>query len=341
MAINSGIVNFGQQASPLVRGLESVAQGAQAIQQGRQRQQQQEMMQNQQNAYRFASQAFLDSSDPEATSSLLMQSIDADPKTAFTIIESMRKGGDVGAAEAEFNRLTSGLSDEDKKGAVRIKLGLDPRAVGSSALTTATTGQTDVVAESQANIAGAKEEAKAVGKAKGEAKSAPLIAKTKASIASAIQSEKDAAKGRGEKESELRLAKAALPSLIGVVDSLKTLAPVATSTYSGKAFDLLAKETGFGATKGAEARAKFVAIIDNQVLPLLKQTFGAAFTATEGESLKKTMGDPDGSPGEKIAQLDSFIENKIREIEVKERELGKSGEASTFTSKSGITFTVE
>lgn len=60
------------------------------------------------------------------------------------------------AGEREFASMTSGLSKEDREKARRIQLGLDPRAVGSAAITTATTGLTDTVAGSEATIAGAK-----------------------------------------------------------------------------------------------------------------------------------------------------------------------------------------
>lgn len=338
MAIDQNIVAFGQQPSPLIRGLDAVAKGAEAIRTGVARS-------NRQASARALANAFSDESDDEMTTKYLMEAIERDPEYAFVQIQSMQKGSDTGAAEAWFNRQTAGLSDEEKKNAVMINLGLMPRAVGSAAQTIAQTGGTQEVAQSEAAIEKQKAEAKETGKAAGRAKSAPLIAKTESRIQAAIQQEKDSAKSKGVAESELRSAKAALPSLKVVVDDLKKLAPIATSTYSGRAFDTIAREIGFGATKGAEARAKFIAIIDNQVLPLLKQTFGAAFTVQEGENLKKTMGDPNASAEEKIAQLDAFIDNKVREIEVKERELGvenkNDSSAETFTSPSGITYTVE
>lgn len=133
---------------------------------------------------------------------------------------------------------------------------------------------------------------------------------------------KEEAKSKGEKLSALNQAKAALPGLQDVVSSLRSLAPIATSTFTGKAFDIVAKEAGFGATEGATARARFISIIDNEMLPLLKQTFGAAFTVEEGKALKATLGDPDAAPEAKMAQLDSFIESKLRQIETQEREVG-------------------
>lgn len=338
MATLPQIVQFAQQPSPLVRGLGAVAQGAQAIGDARRRQ-------AQKTAYEKASLAFLDTTDDDTTDKLLREAIDADPKTAYSLISSITTGSNIGAAEAAFNRQIAGLSPEDQKRAVEIKLGLRPRAVGSASQTIAESDRTSMVADSQAEIEGRKSESREEGKARGRASVAPLIAKTESSIQAAIQQEKASAKSKGEAESELKTAKAALPSLKVVVEDLKKLAPVATNTYSGRAFDAVAREVGFGATEGAEARAKFIAIIDNQVLPLLKQTFGAAFTVQEGENLKRTMGDPNASPEEKIAQLNAFIDNKVREIEVKERELGVANEeepaAKTFTSPSGITFTVE
>lgn len=165
-------------------------------------------------------------------------------------------------------------------------------------------------------------EAKATGKALGESKSAPLIAKTKAAIETAVKLAQADATSRGETLTDLARSQAALPGLRDVVGKLKELAPIVTSTIAGKLFDVAVKEFGFGSTTGANARAKFISIIDNQVLPLLKATFGAAFTVKEGESLKATLGDPDASPTQKIEQINSFIEGKVREIQGKQRELG-------------------
>lgn len=67
-------------------------------------------------------------------------------------------------------------------------------------------------------------------------------------------------------------------------------------------------------TEGAIARAQYTATIDNYILPLLKQTFGAAFTAVEGERLRATLGNEDLSPQEKQAALNAFISAAEREI---------------------------
>ena len=151
-----------------------------------------------------------------------------------------------------------------------------------------------------------------------------IIAASKSAIASAVELAKESAGLKGETLTDLQIARASLPAVLDVVSQLKELAPVATSTLGGKVFDTASKELGFGATEGSTARAKFSSIVNNQILPLLKQTFGGAFTEAESDSLKATLGDVDASPSEKIAQLNAFIDGKIREIQTKERQLGQS-----------------
>lgn len=177
---------------------------------------------------------------------------------------------------------------------------------------------TSQVAQSQAEISGAKEERKLESQLR-----------FKPEITKAVKLAEKAAAERGETLTALNRSKAALPGLTKAVGQLRELAQIGTSTIGGKIFDTAVKQTGFGSTKGATARAKFIAIVNNQVLPLLKETFGAAFTATEGEALKATMGDPDASPEEKMVQLDAFIEQKQRDIETRETQLNQ-GQQTTI-----------
>lgn len=222
-----------------------------------------------------------------------------------------------------FKELTEGMSPEDYEKARRIKAGLDPRATGSGALTIAEMGATDDVAASEAVISGAKSGASERAKLEQQQIYLPKI---KAAV---VEAER-VATSQGEALSDLKRAQVAMPGLREAVSNLRALASVATHTTIGRVFDITAKELGFGTTEGATARAKFIAIVDNQVLPLLKQTFGAAFTVKEGEQLKATMGDPNASPEEKMAQLDAFIEQKVRDLEAKEVQAGvvNSGELS-------------
>ena len=112
-----------------------------------------------------------------------------------------------------------------------------------------------------------------------------------------------------------------MPGLRAVVSELGELAKKATYTMTGQLFDNIMRETGQMPSKGAQARTKYMAMVDNQVLPLLRDTFGAAFTVQEGESLRATLGAPDKSPVEKQAVLEAFIEQKARDLEAMQRRL--------------------
>lgn len=125
-----------------------------------------------------------------------------------------------------------------------------------------------------------------------------------------------------EKTASYRSQKAKLPQLQKTVGKLRDLAEVATYTMAGRLTDTALKELGFGSTKGADARKQYISIVDNQILPLLRDTFGAAFTAKEGESLRATLGDPDATPDEKQLVLDSFINQKVSNLEALGSELG-------------------
>lgn len=129
------------------------------------------------------------------------------------------------------------------------------------------------------------------------------------------------AKALASEKTELADMEAGLPSLKEVTAKLSRLGKIATFTKAGQAVDAVARQTG-AATKGAVARADYIATVANEILPLLRQTFGAAFTAAEGESLKATLGDPNSSPAEKDAQLKAFIESKERQIRSKRRRVG-------------------
>lgn len=106
-----------------------------------------------------------------------------------------------------------------------------------------------------------------------------------------------------------------LPGLQKVVTDLESLADQATYTQTGQAYNTARKELGMDPTAAAVARAEYIAMVDNQVLPMLRDTFGAQFTVVEGQTLRATLGDPNKTPAEKKAVLRSFINQKIRDIE--------------------------
>lgn len=123
-----------------------------------------------------------------------------------------------------------------------------------------------------------------------------------------------------------------LPGLRTVIDTLSSLADTATYTQSGQAMDAVKRELGLPVGQGAIDRASYIAIVDNQVLPLLRDTFGAAFTQKEGESLRATLGDPNKSPAEKKAILNAFIAQKERDIAgMTSRAAGSGGGTGGYT----------
>lgn len=127
----------------------------------------------------------------------------------------------------------------------------------------------------------------------------------------------------GAASAELADRQAALPRLEKVAAELSALGKKATYTKAGQAWNAVKRQTGMDVGEGAVARTEYLSKIDNEVLPLLRQTFGAQFTQKEGESLKVTLGDPDKSPEEKNAVLKSFIESKKAQIGTGQRRTGQ------------------
>lgn len=182
--------------------------------------------------------------------------------------------------------------------AAAIEARLIPPAVGSAAQTIAADDEkTEQVATSQAKVRAAIKEAEVVGIA------------------------------RGESVTDLVRAEAALPGLTEVVGKLKVLSEDATFTLAGKGFNEVAKQFGLSTT-GGTSRASMVSIVDNQILPLLRPIFGAAFTAAEGEKLRNALMDPDSTPESRKAQLDAFLEQMKRNIEAKKLELASRDKPS-------------
>jgi len=109
-----------------------------------------------------------------------------------------------------------------------------------------------------------------------------------------------------------------------VVSELEGLADQATYTIAGRALDEGRTQLGMPPREAAVARTKYIAMVDNQVLPMLRDTFGAAFTVEEGKSLRATLGDPNKTAEERKAILRAFIEQKRRNIEAAGIESGQS-----------------
>ena len=128
-------------------------------------------------------------------------------------------------------------------------------------------------------------------------------------------------KRRGENEVLYRSMVSRMPQLNDMAERLSKLGQVATYTMTGRAFNAAAREAGFDLDDAAQARQAYISMVDNEILPLLRDTFGAQFTQKEGETLRATLGDPNLSPPEKDARIRAFITNKVNTIESLRREM--------------------
>lgn len=144
----------------------------------------------------------------------------------------------------------------------------------------------------------------------------------KPQIANQVAAQTEIGKGQGEATAALNSQTAQFPQLVAVADKLSKLGKTATYTGVGQASNFLQRQAGLSMGQGATDRAAYIATVDNEVLPLLRQTFGAAFTQKEGESLKVTLGDPDKSPEEKDAVLKAFIQQKAATLQSLARQTG-------------------
>jgi len=146
-------------------------------------------------------------------------------------------------------------------------------------------------------------------------------AATEPNIQADIAASKIAAGDRAQKTLELNERRSVIPELKGTLKDLDRLSTTATYTTAGRARDLAIKEAG-GESQGAIDRVEYDSKIANVILPLLKQTFGAAFTVEEGRKLEATLGDVNASPRQKQAAIKAFLKQRENDIKSRERELG-------------------
>lgn len=150
------------------------------------------------------------------------------------------------------------------------------------------------------------------------------IINAKGAITAGTEAAKKTGAASGEAEASLSSQESKIPELEKSVSELSDIGKKATYTTLGKLYDLGKKEIGLGPTEGSISRKEYMSKVDNQILPLLRDTFGAQFTENEGKSLRNTLGDPDATSEEKDAVLKSFIEQKKATIESLKRQTGKS-----------------
>lgn len=152
---------------------------------------------------------------------------------------------------------------------------------------------------------------------------------------------KEQAKNYAEDLNEYNNMLSKMPELQDTVNNLKSLAGKATYTTAGQIYDRIKQEQG-RPTEESIARDEYESIIANQILPLLRDTFGAQFTEREGNALKATLGDPNKSAQSKIKVLDSFINQKTKSLESKYRKLqsygGNIAQPDTYSAPQNVTF---
>mgnify|MGYP003632285547 CR=1 FL=1 len=191
---------------------------------------------------------------------------------------------------------------------IRLDAGIDARQTTSAAEKAALSPElTQQLAESQAII----EEARSGGRERGS----QVVKSTYAPrLAADIEAAKTTAENEGKTFSALNKAEAGLPAIRDLVSNLKGLSEVASSTLGKRAFDTVVRELGFGSTEGGTARAKYIAVVANTLLPLLRETFGGAFSVEEGNRLLATLGSPNLDARARNAELDAFLEAKISQL---------------------------
>jgi len=153
------------------------------------------------------------------------------------------------------------------------------------------------------------------------------------SNAASIEQEKGRGRSLSAVSNDLASIDSKMPEISSVVNRLHDLGQKATYTWPGNVLDAGRKQTGMIPRESAIARAEYISTVDNQVLPLLRDTFGAQFTEREGATLRATMGDPDKTPQEKDAVLRAFINQKYADVRSLQRQQQKlSGQNVNNTS---------
>lgn len=147
------------------------------------------------------------------------------------------------------------------------------------------------------------------------------FAEAKGGIKAAESAGSEIGQRQGEAQGTLTFLEANMPKLEQTAQELSALGQNATYTTSGRALDATQKELGMSPRPAAVDRAAYIAKVDNEILPLLRDTFGAAFTVKEGETLRATLGDPNKSPMEKDAVLQAFMSQKKAQVQSLKRQV--------------------
>lgn len=223
-------------------------------------------------------------------------------------------GAGLGTDARFFGDLTKDLSDEDRDIARRVKLGLSPRA--GTVTGTERIVEDDDLANKVIDFEGDKSGSKEKAKLTQQLEIGPMIAEAKAKAGVV-------GKDRGEDIVKLDFLDANMPNIETTVEKLNELNKIATYTTGGLMVDAGFRQMGWKVPEGATARAQAKSLIDTTILPLLKPTFGAAFTENEGNKLLDTWGDQNASPEEKEMALQGMMMSVRLQGETLRRKLDK------------------
>lgn len=224
-----------------------------------------------------------------------------DPKGFKSLRSTTGAAQDQTAGQREFSSLadTAGLSEDDRRQAARIELGLDPRATGSAQQTIASQGTAQSVAEVAKVVEGGKEQGKLMAKLQlqPEIKTAVQTATLEA------QSEAKALSNQKSNDSSWRVYQTGLANLT------EQLGETVTGPVSGLLPAL---------TSSAQAADGAVAIM----APLLKQAFRSSgegtFTDKDQQlllAMVPTRSDLPEARKSKLEAIDSIMRAKLQQPE--------------------------
>lgn len=120
-----------------------------------------------------------------------------------------------------------------------------------------------------------------------------------------------------KKQDELEAAKIRFQNAQEITGQLKTLIDKATYSPVGRKLDRWANAFGV-TTEGAEAEERYRQIVNNELMPRIREYMGAAVTAEESARVLGLLGDPTASKEKKRAALDSFLEAAERNLKNKQ-----------------------
>jgi len=188
------------------------------------------------------------------------------------------KDKDVPSGLREFEGLTKGLSAEDKEKARRVELGLDARAVGSSAITTATTGLTNQVAQSEGIIEGAKAGGKENAELDARLEKLPTL---RTNVTNAEEVTKGSALRRDLFKTQGLAAAENVPTIRRAIDLQEAI-------NSGGGANAIRKMANFlGAASQDEGELN--SLFGQNILGQLKSTFGGNPTEGERQALEQAQ----------------------------------------------------